>query len=256
MDFRQDILPLLREYKPYIFLIVALFFTRKLIIGIYKRRKGLKKRDNFITGINNLTMMIFGAWLFFFILHLLDITVKEFFYSITIIAAALAVVFKDYILNGLNGMILMFGDNYRIGDFIEVNGMKGQIEDLTLLNVKLKNDEDNVVIIPNNLMAASTTINYSQNPKHFSTLDFEIRTSQSLSYEALQESMQEVLNKHKNELREDSYALHVREYTDDLIHYRLRYGLKKYDHILSRQIKQEFYGKLLQALEKNKIKKD
>jgi small-conductance mechanosensitive channel len=159
MDFRLDILPLLREYKPYLFLIISLFITRKLIIGIYKRRKGLKKRDNFITGINNLTMMITGMWLFFVILHILDITVKEFFYSITIIAAALAIVFKDYILNGLNGMILMFGDNYRIGDFVEVNGIKGQVEDLTLLNVKLKNDEDNVVIIPNNLMAASTTIN-------------------------------------------------------------------------------------------------
>jgi len=71
-------------------------------------------------------MMITGMWLFFVILHILDITVKEFFYSITIIAAALAIVFKDYILNGLNGMILMFGDNYRIGDFVEVNGIKGQ----------------------------------------------------------------------------------------------------------------------------------
>jgi len=127
---------------------------------------------------------------------------------------------------------------------------------LKLMVSKAKNDEDNVVIIPNNLMAASTTINYSQNPKHFSTMDFEIRSSQSLSYEVLQEAMQDVIQKHKEQLREDSYALIVREYTDDLIHYRLRYGLKKYDHILSRQIKQELYGKLLRALEKNKIKKD
>jgi small-conductance mechanosensitive channel len=87
-------------------------------------------------------------------------------------------------------------------------------------------------------------------------MDFEIRSSQSLSYEVLQEAMQDVIQKHKEQLREDSYALIVREYTDDLIHYRLRYGLKKYDHILSRQIKQELYGKLLRALEKNKIKKD
>jgi small-conductance mechanosensitive channel len=252
MDFQEHILPVLKEYRPFIFIILAIVLVRKIVITGYRRRKKLKRKDNFIIGINNVTVMLVGFWLFFLLLHILGITIQEFFTSITIFAAALAIVFRDYILNGLNGMLLMFGDNYRIGDYIEVDGVKGQIEDLTLLNVHVKNDEDNMVIMPNNLLATSRVVNYSQNPRHFSSMDFEMRTAVSLTYEALDAAMKSVLSQFEEALRPESFALQVREYSDDIVHYRLRFGLKKYDHTLAKEIKQQLYRKLLVLIEQNK----
>lgn len=252
MNFEEHILPILKEYRPFIFIILAIVSVRKIVITGYRKRKNLKRKDNFIIGINNVTVMLVSFWLFFLLLHILGITIKEFFTSITIFAAALAIVFRDYILNGLNGMLLMFGDNYRIGDYIEVDGIKGQIEDLTLLNVHIKNDEDNMVIFPNNLLATLRVVNFSQNPRHFSSLDFEMRTAVSLTYESLEVAMKSILDQYNQAIRPDSFALHVREYSDDIVHYRVRFGLKIYDHSLSKEIKQQLYRKLLILIEQNK----
>ena len=228
----------------------AIVILRYSIVVIYKRRKKLTGKDNFIIGMNNLTFMLFGFFLFVGILHVLGITIREFFTSITIIAAALAIVFRDYILNGLNGMIIMFGDNFQIGDFIEVDGMKGHIEDLTLLNVHLKNDEDNLVIIPNNLMAAAKAINYSKNPRHFSSIDFEIRTRDSLSFETIESEMKDVLDSFKSQVREGSQSLTVMDFENDIVHYRYRFGLNHYNHPIATEIKQSMYRHLLSKLEK------
>ncbi|MBS3915494.1 MAG: mechanosensitive ion channel [Bacteroidetes bacterium] len=254
MNWNEDIFPWLRYYRHYIFLIFAAIALRLLIVALYRKRKKLKKKDNFIIGINNVTLVVGLIWLFMFVLNLLGITIREFFTSITIIAAALAIVFRDYIVNGLNGMIMMFGDNYRIGDYIEIGDNKGIIEDLTLMSVHLKNDEDNTVIIPNNHIASSVVINYSKNPRHFSTVDFELTTVHSINPERLEQAMDKALKPYEAILREDSQQLKVVEYKTDIIHYRMRFGLKKYEHSISREIKQELYRELLELIEVDKKK--
>jgi small-conductance mechanosensitive channel len=147
----------------------------------------------------------------------------------------------------------MFGDNYRIGDYVEINDEKGRIEDLTLLNVHLKNDEDNVVIIPNNQMAAAIVTNYSKNPRLFTLMDFEIRSSHSISYQRLERELFKVMEPYEEILRKDSQQLRVVEYKKDIIHYRLRFGLKKYEHPIAQEIKQLLYRELLKILEVDKI---
>lgn len=250
MKNADQLLNLVNGYKHFIFILLAIILLRKITLVVYRRRKNLKGKDNFVIGSNNLTMLLLALWIFFLVLHIMGITVREFFTSITIIAAALAIVFRDYILNSLNGMLLMFGDNYRIGDYIEIDSVKGKIIDLTLLNVRLKNDEDNMVIVPNNLIAASRVINYSQNPRHFSTVDFEIRSNNSLSYQTIENTMQAAVKAYSHSIRPDSVMLEVVDFKNDIIHYRYRFGLNSYDHQTSKKIKQQLYKELLVLLEK------
>jgi small-conductance mechanosensitive channel len=116
----------------------------------------------------------------------------------------------------------------------------------------LKNDEDNTVIIPNNQMAAAKVINYSKNPRYFSSIDFEIKSSHSISMERLEVALQSVLVPFESHLRKDSQQLRVVEYKQDMVHYRFRYGLKKYEHSTAKTIKQLLYRELLKLLEVDK----
>lgn len=249
---RDAALKFIIDNRQYLVFIAAILVCRSLIVFIYKRRKALKKRDKFVIGINNLTFILAGVWLFLLILHLVGITIREFFTSITIIAAALAIVFRDYIQNGLNGMLIMFGDNFQIGDYVEVNDQKGNIHDLTLLHVHLKNDEDNLVLIPNNVIASSNVINYSKNPRHFSSIDFEVRSHQSIEFERLEKILDETLKDYMDEIRPDSMDLKVVEFKEDMIFYRFRFGMKKYDHQKVKVLKQLLYRNLLKVLQENK----
>ncbi|WP_291784438.1 mechanosensitive ion channel domain-containing protein [Cecembia sp.] len=48
----------------------------------------------------------------------------EFLTRITIVAAAIAIVSKEYIANTINGLIILFADQFALGDMIKINEKK------------------------------------------------------------------------------------------------------------------------------------
>ncbi len=245
--------PSVMEYKVFAVLLIVILVGRATGIWLYKKRKKAKVKDNFIIGLNNLTYVLLSIWLFFLFLHVFGITIKEFFTSITIIAAALAIVFKDYILNGLNGMILMFGDNIQIGDYLKIGDHKGRIENITLMSVHLLSDDDDMIIIPNNLFVNSQIINFSRNPRHHSSIDFEIQSAQSINAVSLEAMLQKVLQKDESLIRTDSSKLKVLEFKKDLVHYRFKFVLKQHDPKVESRIKQALWREILMVINMQKI---
>ncbi|MBL7812559.1 MAG: mechanosensitive ion channel [Bacteroidetes bacterium] len=250
MGFHADA----HSIKVFLVLLVIILAGRVGTLQLYRRRKQIRGRDNFVLGINNVTTLLLLLWLFFLVLHLVGITIREFFTSITIIAAALSIVFKDYILNGLNGMILMFGDNLHIGDYVKVHNHKGKIDNITLLNVHLQSDEDDLIIIPNNTFINSEIINYSKNPRQYSSIDFEVQSAQSVSAAELEKLLISALEPENEKIREGTVRLRVVEFRNDLVHYRFRFGLKEYDPKDEAHIKQRIWREILNLVKgQNKI---
>jgi small-conductance mechanosensitive channel len=245
--------PYILGYKVFGVLLIVILIGRASGIWLYRKRKQLKNTDNFIIGLNNLTYVLLSIWLFFLFLHVFGITIKEFFTSITIIAAALAIVFKDYILNGLNGMILMFGDSIQIGDYLKISEHKGRIENITLMSVHLLSDDDDMIIIPNNVFVNSQIINYSRNPRHHSSIDFEIQSAQSINAISLEALLQKVLANEESQIRPDSSKLKVLEFKKDLVHYRFKFALKEYDPKVESRIKQALWREILMVINMQKI---
>ena len=238
----------LASYKEYIVLLFLIFAARYLAIAIYKRRKKVKGIDNYIIGLNNLTYVLLSILIFFFILQLFGITLKDFFTSITIIAAALAIVFKDYILNGLNGMLLMFGETLQIGDHIRVGVHKGTIQNITLMNVHLNSDDEDLIIIPNNTFVNSEITNYSRNPRHHSSIEFEVRSAQSIDAIKLEEQLIKAMAVESPIIREGTQRLRIVEFKNDLVHYRFRFGLLQYDSKDETRIKQLLWKEILRII--------
>lgn len=247
-DLIQFLKQLWTQNRAGILIILTLFVLRYLIIFLYKKRKGVKAKDNFVLGINNVTYISSTFVGFFIVLHLAGITISEFLSSITIFAAALAIVFKDYIANGLNGMILMFGDNLHLGDYIQVGMFKGRIDNFTLINMHLLNDDDDLVIIPNSLVINSEVINFSKNPKHHSSIDFEVQSAQSLDSGTLEKQLQKILEPEMELIKEGSAKLRVVEFKKDLVHYRFRFGLKNFDPQVETRLKQIIWREVLNLL--------
>ncbi|MBM3400359.1 MAG: mechanosensitive ion channel [Bacteroidetes bacterium] len=245
--------PSVLGYKVFAVLLIAILVGRATGIWLYRKRKKLKNPDNFILGLNNLTYVLMSIWLFFIFLHVFGITIKEFFTSITIIAAALAIVFKDYILNGLNGMILMFGDSIQIGDYLKIGEHRGRIENITLMSVHMLSDDDDMIIIPNNVFVNSQIINFSRNPRHHSTIDFEIQSAQSINAVSLESMLHKVLNQEASLVRQDSAKLKVVEFRKDLVHYRFKFALKEYDPKVESSIKQSLWREILMVINMQKL---
>jgi small-conductance mechanosensitive channel len=111
-----------------------------------------------------------------FMLVLLKVNVREFFTSISIIAAAIAIVAKDYISNAINGMILMFNNQISINDYIRIGAYEGRISHITLMNLQLVNENDDLIFIPNNTVLSSEVINFTKGESHKTAVEFTTET--------------------------------------------------------------------------------
>lgn len=70
--------------------------------------------------------------------------------------------FKDIGENFLAGIILALKRPFEIGDIIEVDGYKGNVEDLDLRVTHLRNFEGKDIYIPNSSIIKNTLVNYTK----------------------------------------------------------------------------------------------
>lgn len=103
---------------------------------------------------------------------MLGVSLREFFTSISIIAAAIAIVTKDYIAQVVNGMILMFNNQFSIGDMIKIGQHQGRIINISLLNLQIINDDDDMIFIPNTNVLGLEVINYTKGNSYKVNVDF------------------------------------------------------------------------------------
>ncbi|WP_323758059.1 mechanosensitive ion channel family protein [Roseivirga sp.] len=157
----------------YISGILLVSLGRILMVYFYlkRKKKGTDFKDNFILGINGISAILHIVILLFALLAFFELNAKEFFTSISIVAAAIAIISKDYIANTINGFILMFSNQLSLNDYIVIEELSGRITDITLLNVVLLNDEDEIVYVPNTLLVTHNVVNTSK--KNFKKLSFD-----------------------------------------------------------------------------------
>ena len=59
-----------------------------------------------------------------------------------LIAVAVSLAAQNFVRDFLNGFLVLFEDQYVIGDFVTINGMTGLVEALTLRMVQLRDREE------------------------------------------------------------------------------------------------------------------
>jgi small conductance mechanosensitive channel len=68
---------------------------------------------------------------------------------------------KDTLSNFASGMLLLIYRPFRAGELVEVEGALGVVEELTIVNMRMRTDEGVSVILPNSKVWGSRITNYS-----------------------------------------------------------------------------------------------
>ena len=168
------------------------FFT----VTAYRKRSLLPvgERDNFISGIDSLAALIVFIITLASVFAVFEIAFQTFLTSISLVAVALVLIFRDYISNYLDSLRLMFTTDYRIGDYIKISEFtKGVITDVHLRATKLKTDEGDVLFIPNTKLMTSEVVNYSKTKFKRIIVPFSLPTESLLSLETFEQKLKGAL---------------------------------------------------------------
>lgn len=229
--------PFLEKYEIINQIIRALIFLisanliislgRIITLRIYLRqREETKVQPNFMLGIDRLAGILNSFVLLICLMLVFGIRPLEFLTSITIVAAAIALLTKEYITNIVNGLIMMFSDQLEIGDKIQVGRHTGFIRDITLINLVLKNDAGEIILIPNTMALTLDVVNFSKNNTHQVIFDSEISSKNEIHLDALEEGLIERLKKYPDVVFVEGAQMNVIERKAETFLVRFQFPIK------------------------------
>ena len=195
-------------YQPIIYIILGLVIYKiftKIISKVWDKTKiksASKRKDTIISLVKNIIKYLLTAFIILSILGVYGIDTSKIIASLGIAAAIIGLAFQDIIKDFLAGILIIFDNKYAIGDIVEINGFKGEVISLGIMNTKIKSYTGEVKVLSNS--SFNEVVNYSFNN---TMLVMDI----SVSYQTKIDDLEKVLNS----LKEDILKI------DNVINYEL-----------------------------------
>jgi hypothetical protein len=220
---------------------------RLTVIYWYIRKHKFKSniKDNFILGINRIVSILNTVFIAVGLITLFKVDPKDFIFSVSIVAAAIAVTFKEYINNMINGLIIMFSDRLSLGDHIRIGDHEGKILDITLINMILQNEDSDMVIVPNSIAFSSVIINQSkQNTKKLS-VEFDMALENGYTPEYLEKYLSKAIDGYSANVVPGGLTVKTLEINKDVVIFKAMVLLKHYDKLKEREIRRSINTALI-----------
>ena len=132
--------------------------------------------------------------IFYFTSQEIGIAVGPIIASFGVSSIAIGLGVKPYIENIVGGLTLFLNRPMEIGDFCELGGVTGTIEDIGLRSTLIRTVDRKLIYVPNTVVSTAKIVNHSQRDKH--TFERII----SLSYDSIHEQLAETMENLRNML--------------------------------------------------------
>lgn len=218
-----------------------------LLMLTYRIRKGIRysSQDNITTGVQNIYVLIIALSVIFFVLSLWGVDIKTLFTSLSIVAAAIAIVSKEFISSIIAGFVIVFSKQIAIGDYVKIGELKGKVVDITLTKLALLNEDEDLIFINNDKAYHNEIINYTKGEIKRVSIAFELNSNFQGTVEELEENLIKELVNYKEQIDPSSFHLRIVEIKKDSISFKFQYSLFKIDRLLEKEIKKKTVRKVL-----------
>jgi small-conductance mechanosensitive channel len=169
-DWQNDIVSVVQNKLPkFLVVLLIVFLLHRLVLFFVKRlrQRADHQVGNFHRAAQLRTMAsivratsyaIFGFIVFLQVLNILGIPYQPILASAGILGVAIGLgaqsIFKDMI----NGILILVEDQYNVGEVVNIAGLKGTVEDLSLRRTSVRDPDGTLYIIPNSQIATVSNL--------------------------------------------------------------------------------------------------
>lgn len=232
---------MLKAAVSFVIFVAIVDVARNIISILYSKRRGLPDgyMNNFHYGIINICRVIIGIGFIFTILRFLGIDIHNLLTSLSIVAAAIAIISREYIGDFLIGIYLSFSKDLEIDDYVKIGEQKGKIIEIQMLKTKLLNDDDDIVLLPNSKIYNNEIINYTRRDIRQMSVEFEMYIHLVTNLEQLESELTQALIDFHEYIEPNSYNLKIVHMAKDSMDLKFQYTLRKLDREMIRQIRKK-----------------
>jgi small-conductance mechanosensitive channel len=249
--FQESWLDSLLNFAIFVFSLNTLL---TLFVFFYRRRKGLgpKGSNNVTQGTRNIYYLIISISTIGFILSLTGVAFGTLFTSLSIIAAAIAIITKEYISPIIAGFHIALSNTISINDYVKIADLKGKVVDIRLTKLKLLSEDDELIIISNDKAYFSEIMNFTKGNVRKININFDLSPNNFVTIETLERELIDEIKDYASHIVDDSYILKVGDITKDVIKFKFQYELKKNDdRVFEEEIRRKTVRKVINGIKQN-----
>lgn len=222
--------------------------SRRVIYKLFKSfiKKNDGKQRTILNLIDNIVKFIVISLGILLILEVYGIDTKSLIASLGIVGLVTGLALQDSLKDFIVGISIIFEGQFSIGDWIEINGFKGEVMPSNLRTTKLKAYTGEIKIIYNRNI--SEIVNYT---KEKSNLVLDIDVSYDSDIKLVKNILDNICAKFKDKYTlEEMSCLGIQELSDSSIKFRVVVKSKYLDKFsLDRELKKE----IILSFKKNNI---
>ncbi len=164
---------------------------------------------------------------------------------------AVAMASKDTIENLISGFLIIFDKPFTIGDFVNINGIEGQIEEVGIRSTRIRTYAGTLVTIPNSKVSTNSIENISKRPARKEELML------TLTYDTSPKKMEKAKQILKQifesipEIRKD-YLIIFKQFSDSSLDLYCKFWIEA-DYVRYMHVKDEVNTQVLEKFNKAKI---
>lgn len=167
-QFLNWIIPILQDVGLKLLISIAIFivcrFIIKAVVKGLRNGKASKKLEptvaHFLANFVNIVLYIILAVT---IIAIMGVPMASVIAAIASAGVAIGLALQGALSNFAGGIMILLFHPFRVGDFIEVGGFSGTVDDIDVFYTFLKTGDNKVVTVPNGSIMSNSVVNYSVN---------------------------------------------------------------------------------------------
>ena len=196
-----------------------------------KKDIGLSRSTNLISSITKVLV-----WLTVILVTLtqFDIEITAAVASLTVFSLVIGMALQESASNMIISGQLILDSPYDIGEKIEINGQIGVVTEIGVLSTKIKTPGEQLMVIPNRVMALSTIINFArggskENPSRVN-LRIDINVGYDESPEHVKDVIRDILLQNSEILQDPKPLILLTDMLDSSLRFRINTHVDNYQN--------------------------
>lgn len=202
-------------------------FIKKVLIGMMERRNLDPSIQSFLRSAVN---VLLNVLLIITVVSALGINTTSFAALLASFGVAAGMALSGNLQNLAGGIVVLLFKPYRVGDYIEAQGVQGVVKDIQIFHTDVLTVDNKLIHLPNGALSSGNIINYSTMPER--RVDLTIGMNYGEDIEKVRQVILDVAAKDPHVLSEGDFAPFVRvcELADSSVNFTVRFWCKGEDY--------------------------
>ena len=203
----------------------AIKFINRVVARMLERRNVEPTVQTFLKSFVNILLIIL---LIITVIGTLGVNTTSLAALLASAGLAVGMALSGNMQNLAGGLILLFFKPYKVGDFIEAQGVSGTVKAIQIFHTILTTPDNKVLFIPNGPLSSGNVVNYSQNGTR--RVDFTISVEYGTDVEKVKQVTLELLQSDSRILQEPAPFIAVSALADSSVNFTLRVWVNVADY--------------------------